>query len=55
LNTDTTGRHQQRWRDPETRSHRTAVVGSEESVHFAQGQVGEHLVLGRDLRHLQLE
>jgi hypothetical protein len=27
LNTDTTGRHQQRWRGPETRSHRTAVVG----------------------------
>ena len=24
---DTTGRHQQRWRGPETRSHRTAVVG----------------------------
>jgi hypothetical protein len=28
LNTDTTGRHQQRWRGPETRSHRTAVVGT---------------------------
>jgi hypothetical protein len=27
LNTGTTGRHQQRWRGPETRSHRTAVVG----------------------------
>jgi hypothetical protein len=27
LNTDTTGRHQQRWRDPETQSHGTAVVG----------------------------
>jgi hypothetical protein len=25
--TDTTGRHQQRWRYPETRSHRRAVVG----------------------------
>jgi hypothetical protein len=55
LNTDTTGRHQQRWRGPETRSHRTAVVRREEGVHFAQGQVGEHLVPGRDLRHLQLE
>jgi hypothetical protein len=26
LNTDITGRHQQRWWGPETRSHRTAVV-----------------------------
>jgi hypothetical protein len=29
--------------------------GREESVRFAQGEVGEHLVLGRDSRYLQLE
>ena len=35
--------------------HQFQGGGREESVHSAQGQVGEHSVLGRDLQHLQLE